>query len=42
MLPTLKNTIRRRTLSSRSALKTAIFQWSQLTHKEAFAAAMQS
>jgi len=31
-----------RTFSSRSALATAIFQWSELTPKEAFAAAMQS
>ena len=33
---------RGRTFSSRSALATAIFQWSERTPKEAFAAAMQS
>ena len=31
-----------RTFSSRSALATAIFQWSQCTPKEAFAVAIQS
>jgi hypothetical protein len=33
---------RGRTFSNRSALATAIFQWSERTPKEAFAAAMQS
>ena len=42
LFPTLKNTLRGRTFSSRSALPTAIFQWSERTPKEAFAAAMQS
>ena len=41
LLPTLKDTLRVRTFSSRSALATAIFQWPQQTPKEAFAAAMQ-
>ena len=35
--PTLKGTLCGRTFSSRSALATAIFQWSQRTPKEAFA-----
>ena len=38
----MKDTLRGRTFSSRSALATAIFQWPQRTTKEAFAAAMQS
>ena len=38
----MKDTLRGRTFSSRSALATAIFQWSERTRKEAFAAAMQS
>jgi hypothetical protein len=42
MFPTLKDTLHGRTFSSRSALATVIFQWSQRTPKEAFAAAMQS
>jgi len=42
LFPTLKDTLHGRTFSSRSALATAIFQWSQQTLKEAFAAAMQS
>ena len=42
LFPTLKDTLRGRTFSSRSALVTAIFQWSERTPKEAFAAAMQS
>jgi len=42
LFPTLKDTLCGRTFSSRSALATAIFQWSQRTPKEAFAAAMQS
>jgi len=42
LFPTLKNTLRGRTFSSLSALATAIFQWSQRTRKQAFAAAMQS
>jgi histone-lysine N-methyltransferase SETMAR len=42
LFPTLKDTLRKRTFSSRSALATAIFQWSQRTPKEAFVAAMQS
>jgi histone-lysine N-methyltransferase SETMAR len=42
LFPTLKDTLRGRTFSSRSALATVIFQWSQHTPKEAFAAAMQS
>ena len=42
LFPTLKDTLRGRTFSSRSALATAIFQWSQRTPTEAFAAAMQS
>ena len=37
----MKDTLRGRTFSSLSALATAIFQWSQQTPKEAFAAAMQ-
>ena len=42
LLPTLKDTFRFRTISSRSALATAIFQWSERNPKEEFAAAMQS
>jgi len=42
LFPTLKDTLHGRTFSSRSALATAIFQWSQLIPKEAFAAAMLS
>jgi len=42
LFPTLKDTLRGRIFSSGSALATAIFQWSQRTRKEAFAAAMQS
>ena len=42
LFPTLKDTLRGRTFSSRSALAKAIFHWSQRTPKEAFAAAMQS
>ena len=42
LFPTLKDTVRGRIFSSRSALATAIFQWSQRTPKEAFAVAMQS
>jgi len=42
LFPTLKYTLRGRTFSSRSALATAIFQWSQQTPTDAFAAAMQS
>ena len=42
LFPTMKDTLRGRTFSSRSALETAIFQWSERTPKEAFAAAMQS
>jgi histone-lysine N-methyltransferase SETMAR len=42
LFPTLKDTLRGRTFSSHSALAIAIFQWSQQTAKEAFAAAMQS
>jgi histone-lysine N-methyltransferase SETMAR len=42
LFPTLKDTLRGRTFSSRSSLATAIFQWSQRTPKEAFATAMQS
>jgi histone-lysine N-methyltransferase SETMAR len=42
MFPTLKDTLRGRTFSSRSALATAIFQWSQRNPKEASAAAIQS
>ena len=42
LLPTLKDTLRGRTFLSSSTLATAIFQWSQWTPKEAFAAAMQS
>ena len=38
----MRDTLRGRTFLSRSALATAIFQWSERTHKEAFAAAMQS
>jgi len=38
---TLKDALRGHTFSSRSALATAIFQWSQRTPKEAFAAAMK-
>jgi histone-lysine N-methyltransferase SETMAR len=41
LFPTMKDTLRGRTFSSRSALATAIFQWSERTPKEAFAAAMQ-
>jgi len=41
-LPTLKDTLLGRTFSSRSALAIAIFQWSQRTPKESFAATMQS
>jgi len=40
--PTLKDTLCGRTFSSRSAVATAIFQWSQRTPTEVFAAAMQS
>jgi len=39
--PTLKDTLCGRTFSSRSALATAIFQWSQRTPKKVFSAAMQ-
>jgi len=42
LFPTLKDTFRFCTFSGRSALATAIFQWSQQTPKEAFALAMQS
>ena len=42
LFPTMEDTLRGRTSSSRSALATAIFQWSQRTAKEAFAATMQS
>ena len=42
LFPKLKDTLRGRTFSSRCALVTAIFQWSERTPKEAFAAAMQS
>ena len=42
LLPTLKDTLRGRKISSRSVLATAIFQWSERTPKEAFATAMQS
>ena len=42
LFPTLKDTLHGRTFSSRSALATAIFQWSKRTPKEAFAMAMQS
>ena len=42
LFPTMKDTLRGRTFSSRSALAIAIFQWSERTPKEAFAAAMQS
>ena len=42
LFPTLKDTLRGCTFSSRSALTTSIFQWPQRTPKEAFAAAMQS
>ena len=42
LFPTMKDSVRGRTFSSRSALATAIFQWSERTPKEAFAAAMQS
>ena len=42
LFPTLKDTLCGRTFSSRSALATAIFQWSQRTPKETCAAAMQS
>ena len=42
LFQTMKGTLRGRTFSSRSALATAIFQWSERTPKEAFAAAMQS
>ena len=42
LFPTMKDTLRGRTFSSSSALATAIFQWSERTPKEAFAAAMQS
>ena len=42
LFPTLKDTLRGSTFSSRSALATAIFQWSQQTPNEVFAAAMQS
>ena len=41
-LPTMKDTLRGRIFSGRSVLTTAIFQWSQRTPKESFAAAMQS
>jgi len=41
LFSTLKDTLRGCMLSGRSALATAIFQWSQRTPKEAFAAAMQ-
>ena len=42
LFPTLKDNLRGHTFSSLSALVTAIFQWSQRTPKDAFAAAMQS
>jgi len=42
LFPILTDTLHGCTFSSRSALATAIFQWSQQTPKEAFAAAMQS
>ena len=42
LFPTMKDTLCGHTFSSRSALATAIFQWSERTPKEAFAAAMQS
>jgi histone-lysine N-methyltransferase SETMAR len=42
LIPPQKDTLRGRTFASHSALATPIFQWSQRTPKEAFAAAMQS
>jgi len=42
LFPTLKDTLHGCTFSSCSTLVTVIFQWSQRTPKEAFAAAMQS
>jgi len=42
LFPTLKDTLRGCTFSSRSTLATAIFQWSQRTPKGEFVAAMQS
>jgi len=42
LFPSLKDTLRGRIFSSRSALVTAIFQWSQQTPKEVFVVAMQS
>ena len=42
LFPTMKDTLRGCTFSSRSALATEIFQWSERTPQKAFAEAMQS
>ena len=42
LFPTMKDTLRGRTFTSRAAIASAIFQWSNKTPREAFAAAMQS
>ena len=42
LFPTLEEILRGRTFSSRFALATVIFQWSQRTPKEAFSAVMHS
>ncbi|PSN53998.1 Mariner Mos1 transposase, partial [Blattella germanica] len=42
LVPTMKDTLRGRTFTSRAAIASAIFQWSNKTPREAFAAAMQS
>ena len=42
LFPTMKDTLRGRTFTSRAAIASAIFQCSKQTPKEAFAAAMES
>ena len=42
LFPTMKDTLRGRTFTSRAAIASAIYQWSNQTPKEAFAAAMTS
>ncbi|PNF36600.1 hypothetical protein B7P43_G13839 [Cryptotermes secundus] len=42
LFPTMKDTLRGRTFTSRAAIASAIFQWSKQTPTEAFAAAMGS
>jgi histone-lysine N-methyltransferase SETMAR len=41
LFPTMKDTLRGRTFTSRAAIASAILQWSKQTPTEAFAAAME-